>query len=122
MSAIVDKLRPLHDWLLVRRDPPQARSTLIVDPGNEGSSVRTGTVLSVGEGRHLDCGKNSPMGVSVGDRIAFFRWHHEHRPGKANTEVLREIADELGVGDDVVLVRENDILFAFDGDVRVDVG
>jgi co-chaperonin GroES (HSP10) len=122
MSLLVDKLRPLHDWLLVKRDPPQPRSTIILDPGNEGSSVRTGVVLKVGYGKHYPNGTTVPVGVEVGEHIAFFRWHQEHRPGKATTKVLKEIAEELGVADDVVLIRENDILFAFDGDLKVDVG
>ena len=122
MSRLVEKLKPIGDWILVHRDPPQQRSTIIHTPNDEGSSVRTGTVLRTGKGRSLKNGTIVPVDVQVGERIAFFRWHHEHRPGKANSKALKEIAEDLGVKDDVVLVRENDILFTFEGDLRIDVG
>lgn len=121
MNTLVEKLKPLSDWILVKRDPPQPRSSIIIDPGNEGSNVRTGTVLRTGPGKTYEGGVVVPLDVEPGDRIAFLRWHHEHRPGKINTSTLRKIADEFGVDADVVLVRENDILFVFEGDVRIDV-
>lgn len=119
--SLVDKVRPLHDWILVKRDPPQPRSSIIVSPNDEGSAVRTGTVLRTGGGKVMTNGTVVPLEVVPGDRIAFLRWHHEHRPGKASTQVLKELAAEIGDADDVVLVRENDILFAFDGNLKVDV-
>ena len=59
------------------------------------------------------------MLVKEGDRITFLRWHQEHRPGKANAEVLKKMSAELG--EDLTLIRQNDILFVFEGDVTVDV-
>lgn len=113
--------RPLSDWLLARFDPLKKRSGIIEIAGdNDTSAVRTGTVLRVGPGKPLDNGSLAPMDVKEGDRITFLRWHQEHRPGKANSEALKQMSTELG--EDLTLVRQNDILFVFEGDVNVDVG
>jgi len=109
-------ITPLSDWILVKFDPLRKRSTDIFLPGEEDKvAVRTGTVIRVGPGKPTRSGKRVPMHVSPGDRIAFFRWHQEHRPGKAVSKALSEI------GDDVFMIRQSDVLFVFDGDVIVDV-
>lgn len=114
------KVKLLSDWLLVKCDPFQAKSSIIELVTNE-SSVRTGVLLDVGPGKYKKPGKalRIPMDVVKGERIAFLRWHQEHRPGKALVHALAELSEELGA--EVCLIRVNDILFAFDGDVKVDV-
>ncbi len=112
-------IRPLSDWLVVAYDPIARRSEIIEAPDNVmESAVRTGTVRAVGPGRPLDSGGRLPMGVEVGERIAFLRWHQEHRPGKSATRVLAELSEN---GEDLSMIRLADILFVFTGDVRVDV-
>ena len=39
MSILAEKLRPMTDWILVKRDPVQARSAIIVAPGDEGCAA-----------------------------------------------------------------------------------
>lgn len=114
------KVKLLSDWLLVKCDPFQSKSTVIELVTNE-SSVRTGVLLDVGPGKIKKPGKDVriPMDVVKGERVAFLRWHQEHRPGKAVVHALAELSEELAA--EVCLIRVNDILFAFDGEVRVDL-
>lgn len=113
-------VRPLNDWILVKTEPLKKRSTILELPGeHDKSAVRVGTVLELGPGKPLESGARAPLGVEKGEKIAFLRWHQEHRPGKANMAALADLSEELGA--DVCLVRVADILFAFDGDVHVDI-
>lgn len=112
-------VRPLSDWIVVRRFPAQQRSALVELVGDHAtSSIRTGEVLRVGPGRPHDSGVLEPMNVAVGDRVAFYRWHQEHRPGKNALVALQAASEEEG---DVVMLRQADILFTFTGDVQVDI-
>lgn len=112
--------RPNSDWILVKFNKLQKRSGLIELAGDQSeSAVRTGTVLRPGPGRPNTKGGLSPMDVKEGDKIAFLRWHQEHRPGKANAEVLSRMSADLG--EDICLIRLNDILFVYEGDVTVDI-
>lgn len=107
------KFRPLNDYVLVKFNKLAKRSDTIVLAGDhDTAAVRTGVVLRVGPGRITKKGKRGPMSVKAGDHITFFRWHQEHQPGKANAQVLAEL------GDDITVVRENDILFTYDNDPR----
>lgn len=112
--------RPLSDWLLVKYDPPQKRSSIIEIAGdNDTSAVRTGYVVSVGPGKPLAKGGTAPVDLKVGDHVAFLRWHDEHRPGKQLAAALRDL--DMDVGDDIMLIRQSDVLFIFEGDLRVDI-
>lgn len=111
---------PISDWILVHFDPLKKRSEIIDIAGdNDTTAIRTGTVLSTGLGRPLKKGGREPMTVTAGDRVCFFRWHQEHRPGKMVSGALSELSTELGK--DVMLIRQSDILFQFTGDMNVDV-
>lgn len=113
-------IRPFSDWVLVEAEPLQKRSNVIELAGDSDTSpVRVGRVLRVGPGRPLAKGGHAPVGVSAGERVAFFRWHQEHRPGKATVKALAQMS--LEGGKDVCLIRQADILFAVSEDVRVDV-
>jgi co-chaperonin GroES (HSP10) len=112
-------ITPLSDWLLVKVDPPSKRSGIIeIASDNDTSAVRTGTVLRMGPGKVLKKGGRSCVGLQIGDRVAFLRWHQEHRPGKSLKEAVQRNNPEIE--DDLMLIREPDVLFAFDGDVSVD--
>lgn len=121
VNGVRDMVKPMNDWVLVKRNPPQQRSSIIIAPQDSESPVRTGVVLRVGPGKVLESGAVSPMEVQEGDQVAFLRWHQDHRPGKATTKILAEYAALLGDADDVVMLRETDILFVYEGDVRVDL-
>lgn len=114
------KVRPLHDWLVVKMSPLDKRSAIIDVPGQEESAIRKGEVVAVGPGKSNPNNQTrAPMGVEPGEKIVFLRWHTEHRPGKAQVEALARMSAELG--EDLCMIRLSDILFAYTGDVRVDL-
>lgn len=106
-------LRPLSDRILVELDPMKEESKggiiLVGDKSTE--AVRTGTVVRVGPGKKAGHAR-APLGVEIGEKVAFFRWHQEHQQGKQMTHVL---------GPDHVLIKAEDVLFAFDKSVAVEV-
>ncbi len=113
-------IKPLSDWLLVKFEPLAKRSALIELPGQNESAIRKGVVLVAGPGRRRPNSEGrEPLDVKEGDKIVFLRWHQEHRPGKAVSETLRRQSEELG--EDLCLIRQGDILFAYTGDVSVDI-
>lgn len=110
---------PISDWILVKFDPLRKRSGIIDIAGdNDTSAVRTGTVLRTGLGKPNKNGRE-PMLVSEGSRVCFFRWHQEHRPGKQVSDTLATISTDMG--EDVMMIRQPDILFEFEGEVDVDI-
>lgn len=111
-------IRPLGDWLLVRLDPIAERSDVIVTMLSDAVRIRTAEVLRSGPGRYASPRgrERVPMGVSPGDRVAFFRENFEHRPGKALTYALSELGDDLG------MLRVSDVLFVLSPGEKVKVG
>lgn len=108
-----ERVSPRNDWVLVEMDPiPETRGSLILPHGDR---VRKGTVLAVGKGRYDEKGVRQPVGLEPGERVAFFREHLEHKQGKAILHILKDFGEDIG------LIRANDILFAFVGDVEVTV-
>lgn len=113
---------PLHDWLVVQVEPFDKRSSIIELPGQNESAIRKGVIMEIGPGKQRnDTVGHVPFDVNAkpGQKICFLRWHAEHRPGKAQTEALAKWSAEIGK--DLVMIRENDILFFYDGDVKVDI-
>lgn len=67
--------RPLHDHLVVDRDPKEDSLGLILLPEKSKERSRLATVLAVGPGRKLDDGRRVPLpDVSVGDRVLIDKW------------------------------------------------
>jgi co-chaperonin GroES (HSP10) len=101
-------IRPLHDWVLVKMDPlPVQHGAILLIQDNTVNVIRTGTVQKVGPGKKVGNGKRAPVGVEPGEKIAFLRWHLEHKPGQAVQRLLEDLGDDLG------LIRGADILYAF---------
>lgn len=103
------KLRPLHDWLVVKLDPiPDKIGSIFID-GSAAERARTATVLAVGPGRYLswENARRIPVAILVGDKVTFFREHLEHQQGK---QLVRTLFSELG--DSIGLIREPDVLYA----------
>jgi len=111
-------LRPTNDLVLLRLDPPRAPSTLIVSPDLANAPLRTGTVLRKGPGRWKKkvAGEEKnvfiPTTVPIGERVLFFAAAAGTRKYRLPTYALAE---------DEALIPEGDILFGFDGDVKVEV-
>jgi len=113
------KVRPLQDWIVVLLEENQAPSSIIAAPDTHQEPIRKGKVLEVGPGMETNKGVKIPVGVVPGDKVCFLRWHNEHRPGKAQVEALMDLSNQLGGS--VVMIRSNDILFAYEGDGPVEL-
>jgi chaperonin GroES len=89
--------RPLHDRILVRRDPPKdtSDSGLLHLPENTLWRGDKATVLAVGPGKKTDQGTRKPMSVEVGQIVAL--------PEYAGVEVRHE-------GVLLALITEDEIL------------
>jgi chaperonin GroES len=92
----MDKIRPLHDRIIVRRVKEEDKSKGgIIIPDSAKEKPTEGEVMAVGNGKVLEDGGVRKLDVKVGDRILF---------GKYNgTEV--KVA-----GEDRLIIREDDIL------------
>lgn len=89
-----EKLRPLHDRVLIQRIDSSEEKTAggIIIPDAAKEKGQTGKVIAVGAGRITAEGKVLPMNVKVGDVVLFGKY--------AGTEA----------GRDMMIVREDDIL------------
>ncbi len=95
------KIRPLHDRVIVKREEEERKSAggiLIPDSATE-KPIR-GRVLAVGNGKILESGEVRKLDVKVGDHVLFGKY--------SGTEVKVD-------GDDVLVMREEDILAVIDG-------
>lgn len=64
----IDKLQPLHDFIVIQRDEPSKQSDggIILVQKDTSSDVTEGTAIAVGPGINDD-----PMVIKVGDRVLF---------------------------------------------------
>ena len=92
----LQKVRPLHDRLLVRRleEKETARGGIII-PDSAREKPMRGEVLAAGNGRILDNGTKVALDVKVGDRILFGKY--------SGTEIKID-------GEEVLIVREDEVL------------
>jgi chaperonin GroES len=102
-SSSANKIRPLHDKIIVRRDEAEDRTAAgIYLPEKAKDTPKTGVVEAVGTGTiNTETGKLIPLTVKKGDRVIFSSY--------AGTEI------KLGSGDDKVLVMsEEEVLAVID--------
>jgi len=107
---------PLHDWVIVKMVPlkDEMRNGIFIMKDTTAQTVQTGTIVKVGPGKFAKgTNKRIPLGVEVGETIAFFRWNNEHQQGQ---ELKRHLSE---LGDDVALLRVSDILFAYAGELKI---
>jgi chaperonin GroES len=97
----MDKIRPLHDRVIVRRVKEEEKSKGgIIIPDTAKEKPTEGEVMAVGNGKVLEDGHLQKLDVKVGDRVLF---------GKYNgTEV--KVA-----GEERLIIREEDILGILEG-------
>lgn len=62
-------MKPMHDFLIVKRDAPLDKIGLIFLPENQIQQSVWCEVKEVGPGRILPNGKRTPMPVKVGDKV-----------------------------------------------------
>lgn len=90
------KLQPLGDRVVVERETAESKTSGgIVLPDSAKDRPARGTIISVGNGKLLENGARSVIGVKAGDRVIFSSYAGE----------------TFKVGDDeLLLMREDDIL------------
>ena len=94
-------IRPLHDRVVVRRlEEERTSAGGIVIPDSAAEKPMTGEVLAVGNGKVQENGDQRPLDVKVGDKVLFGKY--------SGTEVKVE-------GDDVLVMREDDIMGGIEG-------
>lgn len=91
------KIRPLGDRVVVKRfEAKDTSAGGIILPESAKNKPQFGEILAVGPGKLLKDGSRRPLQVKVGDKVLFTNW--------AGDEFKRS------QGDDVLLMREEDIL------------
>ena len=94
-------IRPLHDRVVVRRlEEERTSAGGIVIPDSAAEKPMTGEILAVGNGKVQENGDQRPLDVKVGDKVLFGKY--------SGTEVKVE-------GDDVLVMREDDIMGVIEG-------
>src|SRR6476661_4677588 len=94
--------RPLHDRVVIRRVEAEEKTRGgIIIPDTAKEKPQEGEVIAVGPGARDETGKVQPLDVKAGDRILFGKW--------SGTEVKLD-------GQDLLIMKESDILGVLDAD------
>lgn len=89
-------IRPLHDRVVVKREPEERKSAGgIVIPDTASEKPTFGKVIAVGQGKTLDNGQRRAPEVKVGDRVLFGKY--------SGTEVKVD-------NEELVVMREDDLM------------
>jgi len=95
------KIRPLHDRVIIKRMEEERTSPGgIVIPDAAAEKPVRGEVLAAGKGKILENGTVRALDVKVGDKVLFGKY--------SGTEVKVD-------GDDVLVMREEDIMAVIEG-------
>ena len=90
------KIRPLHDRVLVKREPEERKTAGgIVIPDSAAEKPIRGEIVALGRGKILENGDLRPLDVKVGDKVLFGKY--------AGTEVKIDSKE-------YVVMREEDIM------------
>lgn len=95
------KIRPLHDRVIVKRKEEERTSPGgIVIPDTATEKPIRGEITAIGPGKILDDGTVRALDVKVGDEVLFGKY--------SGTEVKVD-------GDDLLVLREEDIMAVVEG-------
>ena len=98
---MADRVRPLHDRVIVRRLEEQEKTKGgIIIPDTAKEKPQEGEVIAVGPGARDESGKVQALDVKVGDRILFGKW--------SGTEVRID-------GEELLIMKESDIMGVVEG-------
>lgn len=67
-------LKPLFDRVIIKEDNDEVSVNGIFIGASNKDNVKTGTVVSVGDGNDLDDGKKSSMYVKKGDKVIYSKF------------------------------------------------
>ncbi|MDD9912372.1 MAG: co-chaperone GroES [Alphaproteobacteria bacterium] len=96
MSKWSDKIRPLHDRVVVKRLEAEERTKGgIIIPETAKEKPQEGEVVAAGKGAILSDGSVRTMDVQVGDKVLFGKW--------AATDVKID-------GEELLVMKEEDII------------
>lgn len=112
MSTAPDKIRPLHNNILVRVDPPRSQVGHIFVPERSQGEVGTGVVVAVGPGWvDPETGRRHVLDIAIGDRVAY--------------EVLRSIEKVIETeGDEqtvYTVIQERHVIGVLEGEGEIEV-
>jgi chaperonin GroES len=93
--AGLNRVRPLHDRVLVKRLEAEAQKGSIIVPDTAKEKPQRAEVVAVGAGRILEGGKRLPTTVKAGDTVLVGKW--------AGTEVKID-------GTEYLILKEDEIL------------
>ncbi len=94
-------IRPLHDRVVVKREPEERKSPGgIVIPDTASEKPTFGRIVAVGQGKVLDNGQTRTPDINVGDRVLFGKY--------SGTEVKVD-------NEDFVVMREDDVMAVLEG-------
>ncbi len=89
-------IRPLHDRVVVKREPEERKSPGgIVIPDTASEKPTFGKVIAVGQGKVLENGQTRTPDIKVGDRVLFGKY--------SGTEVKVD-------NEDLIVMREEDVM------------
>ena len=89
-------IRPLHDRIVVKREPDDRKSPGgIVIPDTASEKPTFCKVVAVGQGKVLDNGQTRAPDIKVGDRVLFGKY--------SGTEVKVD-------NEDIIVMREDDVM------------
>jgi len=114
-----DKLRPLHNNILVRIDPPRTQVGAIVIPERSQGEVGTGTVVAVGPGwQDPKTARRHELEVRVGDRVAYELFRSIEK-----VEERVPTGESFGLDDVTVytVIQERHVLGVLEGEGDVEV-
>jgi len=95
------KIRPLQDRIIVKRIQEEEKTKGgIIIPDSAKEKPIEGKVIAAGNGKVLEDGKVRPLDIKAGDRVLFSKY--------AGTEIKLD-------GDEVLIMREEDILGVIEG-------
>jgi chaperonin GroES len=95
------KITPLHDRIVIRRFEAEEKTAGgLLLPDTARNKPQKGTVLAVGPGKLGKGGQRTPLQVKEGDVVLFTNWAGDEFKGSG--------------GDDVLLMREEDVLAILD--------
>jgi len=95
------KIRPLHDRVIVkRREEDRTSAGGIVIPDTAAEKPIRGKVVAVGNGKVLENGSVRKLDLKKGDQVLFGKY--------SGTEVKVD-------GDELLVMREEDIMAVFEG-------